>query len=327
MENQKKVSNFYIDYFNFTYFKEGSTDLLQDFFNDFPEIEEHSHEMIILKGRSWGYDHCLAFNEFISIRYDDTDKDRGVNVSITGHGLETFIDWFDAHFIKYCPSGEEENYKMPVSECFSILQSRGVRPSRLDLCYDDYSKRFMPDDYQRWLMNGNFNTRMKKNGFFCDPKGGTTFYLGNRRKKLIRIYDKGIESDGNIDAVRYEFELHGDYAKALFDQICEEDVPRFGDLIVDSFRIINPDSDDNITRCDMLVEWEDFLKSTLTQNFVEVKHYSRTQTWDKLEKWLHCQVFPALKAYEIMFGKSWLLLELRKQELPDKYKTLLKDYL
>lgn len=324
MDYQKKVSNFIVDYFNFSYFKEGSEDLLQDFLDDFPEIEAHTHEMVVLKGRSWGYDHCLAFNEYISIRYDDTFKDKGVNVSITGHGLEDFLNWF--HFYDITLDSAPE-ISPTVALVFSLLRDRGCRPSRLDLAYDDYSKRFMPDDYQRWLMNGNFNTRMKKNGFFRDPKGGTTFYLGNRRKKLIRIYDKSIESDSNIDAIRYEFELHGDYAKAMFDQICEEDVPRFGDIIVDSFKIINPDSDSNITRCEMLVEWEDFLKSTLTQNYVEVRHYTRSQTWDKLDKWLHCQVFPALKAYEMMYGKSWLLLELRKQELPDKYITLLKEYL
>ncbi len=310
---------FKLDYLNFTYFNESSEDLFQSFLDDFPEIEAQTSEMVILRGyqKSWGYNNVFAFTDYITIRFDDRDNTRGVSVSITGRGLEDFFSWFN---LVCCDD-------LKVSEFFKILKSRGCRPSRLDLAFDDYTKRFSPADYERWLLEGYFNTRMKKHGFFCDDKKGYTFYLGNRRKKLIRIYDKDIESDGEIKAVRYEFELHDLYAQAMFDQIIDENVPAFGDLILDSFRIINPDSNNDISRCEMLVEWEDFLKSTLTQNYVKVSHYKRYKNILSLQRWIEKDVLPCLKVYELWFGRSWLLHELKKQELNDKGKRLLLDYL
>lgn len=311
---------FKLDYLNFTYFKAGSDDLFQDFLDDFPEIECQTENMIILrggKGLTWGYNNVFAFTDYITIRYDDRDFSRGLSVSVSARGLETFFSWFNTL------SGDDTK----VSVVFQLLKDRGCRPSRIDLAFDDESKTFTPDQYERWLLEGYFNTRMKKHGFFCDDKKGYTFYLGSRKKKLIRIYDKNAESDGEIDAIRYEFELHDLYAQAMFDQIIEENLPAFGDLILDSFRIINPDSDDNISRCEMLVEWEDFLKSTLTQNFVKVTHYKRYKNIEKLQIWIEKDVMPCLKAYELFFGRSWLLHELQKQELNDKGKRLLIDYL
>lgn len=310
---------FKLDYLNFTYFNESSEDLFQSFLDDFPEIEAQTSEMVILRGyqKSWGYNNVFAFTDYITIRYDDRDNTRGVSVSITGRGLEDFFSWFNL------ACGDD----LKISEVFSLLKVRGCRPSRLDLAFDDYSKRFSPADYERWLLEGFFNTRMKKHGFFCDDKKGYTFYLGNRRKKLIRIYDKDIESAGEIKAVRYEFELHDLYAQAMFDQIINENVPAFGDLILDSFRIINPDDNERIDRCSMLVEWEDFLKSTLTQNYVKVTHYKRYKNIVSLQRWIEKDVLPCLKVYELWFGRSWLLHELQKQELNDKGKRLLIDYL
>lgn len=314
----KQIKNFQLDYLNFTYFKNDSEDILQSFLDDFPEFSSHLDDMIILQGRNWGYKHVLAFTDFITIRYDDT-CDKGVSVSITGSGLETFISWFNTVLHLEKPENR-------ISRLFEMLKARGCRPSRIDLAYDDFSKKFTPKDYAVWFYNGCFNTRMLKHSVVCDGKKGYTFYIGNRRKKLIRIYDKNIESKGEIDAIRYEFELHGDYAVAMFDQIISEDVPLFGDLILDSFKIINRDSNERIDRCEMLDEWEQFVKSSLTQNYITVSHYKRSTSWEKLQKWLEKDVMPALKAYEVMFGKSWLLLELHKKELPDKYKRLLKDY-
>lgn len=311
---------FKLDYLNFTYFKEGSNDLFQDFLDDFPEIESRTCDMIILrggKGLTWGYNNVFAFTDFITIRYDDRDSSRGLCVSITARGLETFFSWFNTL--------SDDDGKVAV--VFKLLKDRGCRPSRIDLAFDDESKTFTPDQYERWLLEGYFNTKMKKHGFFCDDKKGYTFYLGSRRKKLIRIYDKDKESDGEINAIRYEFELHGLYAEAMFDQIIDENIPAFGDLILDSFRIINPDSDSNISRCEMLVEWEDFVKSTLTQNYVTVTHYKRYKNINNLQRWIEHDVMPSLKAYELFFGRSWLLHELSRQELNDKGKRLLIDYL
>lgn len=310
---------FNLDYFNFTYFKEGSEDLWQSFLSDFPEFYDQVQDMVILeggKGTTWGYNNVFCFTDFITVRYDDRDSSKGVCVSITSQGLESFLSWFQR-------LGEES---IRVSEVFKILKERGCRPSRIDLCFDDYSKKFTPDQYERWLLEGYFNTRMKKHGFFCDDNKGYTFYLGNRRKKLIRIYDKNKESDGFIDAIRYEFELHGYYAQAIFDQIIEEDVPAFGDLILDSFRIINPDSNENITRCEMLVEWEDFIKSSLTQNFVEVKHYRGVPKPEKFRKWFEKNLIPSLKGFIQLYGKEWLNLQLEIQQPSDKWRQILKSY-
>lgn len=305
-----KINNFKLDWLSFTYFKENSEDLITDFFSDFPEFEKIKDSLFILDNRKMNYQNCLSFNDDIMIRFDNQVSNKGVNVQVPSHGLNNFINLF----------GLSE-----VASLFRLLSLRHCRPSRIDLCFDDFSKTFMPKDFIDWHINDCINTRILNVGFFGSASKGYTFYMGARGKKLIRIYDKDKESGGEINAVRYEFELHREYALSVWNLLINDSSVAFGDLINDSFKIVNRDDDVQMCRCSLLDEWEKFLKSTLTQNYIEIPHIRREVRASKVNAWLETQVFNALKFYVMSNGFSALKESLQALSLSDKYKRLYYD--
>jgi len=143
----------------------------------------------------------------------------GVNVSVPSHGLEWLFGLFDLNI-------DDDD---AVQKLFLLLKERHCHCSRIDLAFDDFGKTFRPSHYITWWFNGNFRSKFRKMQIASTSRDiGNTFYLGSRKTgKMLRIYDKDFESDGVIDAVRYEFELHVDYARDMFQYLCDHAVVDF----------------------------------------------------------------------------------------------------
>ena len=243
-------------------FGKDNQDMIPDdislFFATFPEFDALKSEFLILSGKSH-YENVLGFlgvSETCRISYnsaDYTSTEMGVNVSIPSHGLEWFFSLMGVDY-------ESED---AVQSLFKILKERYCHCSRIDLAFDDFSKRFRAKQYVVWWWNNNIRTRfLKMHTSSCSMRDeGHTFYLGSRLSgKMLRIYDKDIESNGAVDAVRYEFELHVQHARDMFEYLIEHKTVDFISYLRSYFEVIER-SKSNISRCPLLSEWEDWLSN------------------------------------------------------------------
>lgn len=137
---------------------------------------------------------------------------QGVNVSVPGHYIPKFCELL----------GLEGDSDDSIALLFNFLRDHGCSASRIDLALDDFSKRYSAFWYGQRMMNGDIISNFSKYSIVSSLRDtGSTFYLGDRKKRYLRIYDKWYESKGEVDSVRYEIESHENYAKQLFNDICD----------------------------------------------------------------------------------------------------------
>lgn len=341
--NQKKSISLSLDWLSFTFeadkarseylrvFGKENQDLLPDdislFFATFPEFEALKSDFLILNAKSH-YENVLGFlgvSETCRISYNSPDytntTEMGVNVSIPSHGLEWFFELMGVDF-------EEPD---AVQEMFKILKDRYCHCSRIDLAFDDYSKKFRAKQYVIWWWNNNIRTRFKtmKTSSCSMHDEGHTFYLGSRLTgKMLRIYDKDVESNGAIDAVRYEFELHVKYARDMFEYLIEHKTVDFISYLRSFFDVIER-NDSNISRCSLLPEWEEWLSkldfSEELPEKTEIPHYSSDQRKFDTTYWLLNNCLRSIKGFVECFGWDCLHDYVRQDNrpIPEKYRLLL----
>lgn len=273
-----QVSNFFIDWLSFTYKDSSAADLLSSFWSVFPELDAYKSEMFIVGGRN--YAHGLCWADDVTIRFDDDNSNKGVNVEIPSHGLQAFFDLF-----------KRDGKVLTVKEMFSLLLDRGCTPSRIDICFDDFTKAYKPVYYYKKFLSGSLVTRMRTVTMTHsgDGSGGTTFYLGDRRKRMLRIYDKSIQSGGEIDSIRYEVELHSTSALSFLHHIVsspDSEVAAFGDYLLSIFDIrrVPHDGDTNKARWKKNEKWYLFVKLTFCQRFINVPTYKPETRIEEIEK-------------------------------------------
>lgn len=223
------------------------------FLKEFPKIKDCLENAIIVNKTQF-YDHVLMIDHNIRISYCDEYRKQGVSVAIPSHGLAIMYDWFDLPV-------DRDNLK----ELLLYLKDHYCQVSRIDIAYDDYTKGIIPKDYCYWYMNGNMKTNFRKINFVASENNcGHTFYIGSRKTgKMLRIYDKDYESKGEISSVRYEFELHKDYAREFVDYIIENDRINLAEYLLSWFDIIDIDVDKNRSRAPRLIAFDNWIKQIL----------------------------------------------------------------
>lgn len=262
-----------VDWISFTHVPEETEDLLNEFYADFPELHEFviTHEHIHMFDRH--YEFAYMVDNTLLFKFDSKENQyqAGVNVQVPSHGLRDF-----ARLLGIDPDSDGA-----AVEIFKILKARHCRLSRLDLAYDDYSRTFRPLDFNKWMCNRQIISRSKKWSYVSSAREngsnyGDTFYLGSRSGKFLRIYDKDIESNGEINAVRYELELHSENARPCLDYICDHGKINLGDILFRNnpvLKVVVSDADSNdsnIYRRDLLPEWEKFINLEFSEELTPV---------------------------------------------------------
>lgn len=152
---------------------------------------------------------------------------QGVNISIPGHYIKTFAEvlGFDTDVDDFIP------------QFFSFLRDHGFHASRIDIAFDDFSKTVRPFQIGQEMFNSNVISKYRNWSFTgSEHQIGCTFYIGDRKQKMLRIYDKDYESKGTVDSVRYEAEFHEKHAKHLFNEIADNTFNfNFKTSILDTF--------------------------------------------------------------------------------------------
>jgi hypothetical protein len=114
-----------------------------------------------------------------------------------------------------------------LRDCLCVLREMfSATCSRFDSAIDDYSKVIDLDEVKFAQDLGNFAhvevVGYHESGERGGAEKGRTITFGSRSSEsYLRIYDKAVQSNGEIDAIRYEVEFKGDKAQALFEQFTE----------------------------------------------------------------------------------------------------------
>lgn len=181
------------------------------FWLNFPELDTELFASPICIDAKWShYTKMIRCSMNCLLYFDgqDAKQQKGFCVQIPSSGLEWFTKLVGAS------SGADLIKWIHAHEC---------QITRLDIAFDDFTKTFRPRQFVDFSLR-DAETKVRKNMVTNMAKismdescrygqSACTFYLGTRaNKRFMRIYDKFLESDGSIDSVRYEFELHQDIA-------------------------------------------------------------------------------------------------------------------
>lgn len=326
-----------LDWLSFTYIPEcirlasddieGDLDIVDLFIRDFPELRDIVLEHMVNVGGKMHYNTCLKFNDDFLLLYNDLDKPvddhalshlarMGLNFIVPSHSLDLFFDLFDVN-------------RSDVSGMIKILYNRSCQLSRIDLCYDDYDKKYRPLDYARFW----FDDRIKSHFQTMDIKGtgkdiGNTFYLGSlkKRTKVLRIYDKDYESNGEKDCVRYEFELHAEYARDMAQYLIEHETLDFISYLRSWFEVLVAHCNNTNKSCvSVLSEWIDYFSQSVFSEKIVVPRYNDKDRNKLITRFIEKQVLPSLKGYVALYGWNYVKNILDDVSMNSNYEGYIKS--
>lgn len=300
---------------------------LDNFLYFFPELKDYldNNEFIVSDKAGGFYSNVYICNSNVRISFNTDDAlssghlnyDVGVNVSIPSHALE----WF------YNLLGFELN---DISGLVRCLTERNCTLSRIDLAFDDFQKKYTPHDYYVWFEEGRIRSKFFQFCSMCSSTRdrGKTIYFGRRSGgRMLRIYDKDYQSKGQINSIRYEFELHADYAKGAQRFFLDHDKVSFFDYLISYFQVIDLTGDSNKSRCPVNQEWLDyFAQSAFCEQLVLPSVYTRKEREEMASKWLLNTCIRDIKGFVTVFGFESLcehLKKVSKDDIPIKYRCLL----
>ena len=294
------------------------------FFNLLPEniislIEIPASRFVKVNGY-FGYRQCLTFNT-IKILYDGTE-DMGVHLILPSTALSYLGDRLD------------------VFKLFLKFTKVGFEVSRIDLAldvYDDLMPKILSD-----IKLHNYRTRSRtikkinKIDTRTNKVIGQTIYVGSRSsEKMLRIYNKQMESALDYKLTRFELEIKGEKAKQVFDLLVTGQA-NFSDLIKqmlrDHIKFIRPTNDSNKARWPLAIYWA---KITSTDKKLDLAMPKKPKSLDATIQWLLKSVSKSLLKADIATGEKGLLQALLNsglakitdeeiQEAEDYFKRIMK---
>lgn len=336
LEARVNKTDFLVDWLEFTYFcpeNYNGLTVFENFLDAFPEFDQNIDDMVLSAKGFLGYSHVLRYNDEYSILYHPDHEEFGVHVTFPAHGLFRLCELF----------GLKNDFSdfVVVKNLLEDIRSRGCRFTRMDICYDDYDKTFVPRDFGEWYFNGQISTKT----LFMEYIHGysDTFYLGRRGSdRFLRIYEKDKESKGIIDAIRYEFEFRGKYLNMIIDKFILNEEFSVAHLICDMFNIVNQydtsGSDGAVRirkmRAGTLEVWDEFIQKLFAKRRFEepvdlkVDTKKRTVSFKTKYNWLNKQVFPSMYVILECLGEDKVLDILRssKNRLTEFDKVMISKY-
>lgn len=346
-KDNKPLGELKLDWLTFTFkppmdvLEETGKSYLDSFKAFFPEFDEVWENTYIFQGNRCFYDIVLIFNDLIRISFNNMDNpmDMGLNISVPAHGLPWLMEIFKL-----------ENEFTCVYDLFKILDDRYCHATRIDVAFDDFTKTFSPNYYgtkfiEREMFNDGkecnyITTKYRRMNFVTsESTQGSTFYLGSRQSgRMMRIYDKNYESHGEIDSVRYEIELHKDYAQAFVKMMLEDAEKRefnFGSMMLGMFRIIQHDTLSEKAKCSIDPEWDAWMKKMFFDNEetyvmkLSLNNNYATSFYRSAE-YFNNSLLNLVTTIWHVFGTEMFFNQLHenyKKGLPDKYTHMVNNFL
>lgn len=203
--------------------------------------------------------------------------------------------------------------------------------TRFDLAIDDYDKSVSYHQVFNAITRGHYARVKRKPHAIWNFGGGFTVSLGSRSSdKYVRFYDKAAETDGEIDAYRWEIEYHGELADYIFQFYCSmpEDpsefsayAPQLSGILSRAIEFVDKSKGDRLSRWPRLSWWKDFCS-----RLGEAIHFRVCRPKPSLERkirWIDRQVIKSLAmiidGLGIDHDSDWILGRLR--EARERYKA------
>ena len=206
-----------------------------------------------------------------------------------------------------------------------------VMCSRTDLCFDDYEKIICPQEVDEFADQGSYKGFRKHKPIIERQRTGEllgdSIYFGTRGKngagKYLRCYGKDLESDGEVDAVRWEVEFSKERANAVFFELAmSSDVTEFASKLAMfiggaiDFIEYNGKRSDPIDR---LAFWEQILDAL---GAAEIRCPQPEQSIETAMEWVEVSVAPSLEKIRRAIGDDryyeWLQKQMESVELRKK---------
>lgn len=141
--------------------------------------------------------------------------------------------------------------------------------TRFDWSIDDFSKQLCLDSIANFAKQNNISGARKwrdirSTGRTTEEQGRTIYLGATQSERLIRIYDKNVESGGKIDSIRFEVQWRNTYAQEAFSRYfgevdSEKATLSISKLAVGSVRFIRRSSM-VVSRCPNVGWWDKFIK-------------------------------------------------------------------
>ena len=226
--------------------------------------------------------------------------------------------------------------------CWDLCTKFAFKCSRVDLCFDDFERIKSPNEvYQECCAGEEKNYSGYRKHRFIDEerstgeKSGETLYFGTRGKngggKFLRCYDKELESDGEINSVRWEVEFSKERANAVFFKIAlsmtiEEFATNIAMLIGGSIDFIERKGK-NLDRAERLPFWEKIV-SILGEACI--RNPRPIKTVEKCKAWMERCVFPSQSMMQEAFGDKkyyeWAEEQIEEATLSKLQRRVVSEY-
>lgn len=187
----------------------------------------------------------------------------------------------------------------------SMLQEWEFKPTRIDLALDDYSKSLTWQNFDDARKAGHAHGFKK--GYlaasFGDKLGdGFTYYMGSKGSdKMHRFYNKYVESNGEIDALRLEPQFRDDWCKSVWACLLESDTDeKFHQTIVNCVCEPIDFRDEN----DVPLQWWADFKKMCKAEVVNLSCGRVKTTLEKSMDWVEVQVETTLAMIEDFCDKT-----------------------
>lgn len=313
-EDENFVDDFYknvdengykLDWFAFTF-------EVNDTFNFYNVMHKLNYDVVeefeVCPGRFF-YNSGLTLGNYVTVLYNDENKDlyvgssNTVNIIFTGQG---------------CTDLYARNDK-DVYSVFDKLKEFRIRPTRIDIAYDDFSKVLDFDVITEKLKSKEYRSSKKSYNIVktSDALGtqlGETIYIGNPRSNssvgnyYVRMYDKKaqylskkqilppvVERSGIWQ--RYELSFTKRKALEVYQSLLNGDFKgNIDKLYKCTFRnaveFLEHGKSQNKNRWNVCKWWDDFLKFDEKANFVD---HERDADLGRMLDWLTTAIVPNLK--------------------------------
>lgn len=264
------------------------------------------------KGRN-GYRQRYFF-ENISILFDGAEN-MGVCVDMSGTGCRTFetyshISWLELMDILVHGSGD-------------------YNVTRLDMAFDDHTGILDIDDLREDTDDHLYVSRSRTWKVEYGSQGTTIYHGSPKSDMYIRIYDKAAERGlDNVHWIRVEMQMRDEIAKGFIDGLMIHPTGvQFRGVLHNYLRyVVNPGTDENMSRWPMAEYWDQLLEGVqrITCWSAPGTEYNEFH----LSNFVLNQAGNALDCYLRIFGIEDLIRELgrRSVKMSPKYQRLIDKY-
>jgi hypothetical protein len=200
---------------------------------------------------------------------------------------------------------------------YRFMIKLNFKPTRIDVAADDYSKSLHPSVIKQAYelgLNHGFRTASEIHNWDND---GFTIYLGSKKSdRLSRYYNKAVESEGEIDAYRFETVYRDSYAVSFWESLkvvltsnhenCLKEEEQYRTLLSFSLNSVNfyslsGDKDSDKIYCQW---WLDFKASFDCVSAVKITVNRVKTALDSSIDWVHDKVETTLASIEYYFQET-----------------------